>query len=212
VNTAISYYTKGVVLGLLLDARVRKATGGAKSLDDAMRAAYQKYSGAKGYTPDEFRAVVEQVAGTSLKAFWDTAIDGTAELDYAEALEIFGLRFRPGAASTAPYLGVTTRNDAGRTVVTGLRRGTPGYDAGLNVDDEILAIDDVRVRAEQFAARLNLFKPGDKVTLTIGRRDQVRRVDVTLGSEPARQWRLETNPGATPAQTRTRSQWLQQAA
>jgi predicted metalloprotease with PDZ domain len=212
VNTAVSYYTKGVVIGLLLDARIRKATGGAKSLDDAMRAAYQQYSGAKGYTPDEFRAVVEQVAGTSLKSFWDSAIDGTAELDYTEALEIFGLRFRSAGASTTPYIGITTRNDAGRTVVTGVRRGTPGYDAGLNVDDEILAIDDVRLRAEQFQTRVNTYRPGDKVTLTVGRRDQLRRIELTFGAEPARQWRLEANPGATPAQTRMRGQWLQQAA
>ena len=36
-------------------------------------------------------------------------------------------------------------------------------DAGLNVDDEILAIDDVRVRADGLAARLEQYKPGDKV-------------------------------------------------
>jgi predicted metalloprotease with PDZ domain len=39
INTAVSYYTKGSVVGLLLDARVRKATNGAKSLDDVMKAA-----------------------------------------------------------------------------------------------------------------------------------------------------------------------------
>ncbi len=210
-NTAISYYTKGVVIGLLLDARIRKATGGARSLDDAMRAAYQKYSGARGYTPDEFRAVVEQVAGTSLKAFWDTAVDGTAELEYAEALETFGLRFRPASSGSA-YHGMTTRNDAGRLVVTQVRRGTPAYEAGINVDDEILGIDEVRVRAEQFLARTNLYKSGDKVTLLVARRDQIKRIEIAFGAEPPRQWRLEANPGASPAQTENRSKWLQQAA
>ena len=210
-NTAISYYTKGVVIGLLLDARIRKATGGARSLDDAMRAAYQKYSGARGYTPDEFRAVVEQVAGTSLKAFWDTAVDGTAELEYAEALETFGLRFRPASSGSA-YHGMTTRNDAGRLVVTQVRRGTPAYEAGINVDDEILGIDEVRVRAEQFLARTNLYKSGDKVTLLVARRDQIKRIEIAFGAESPRQWRLEANPGASPAQTENRSKWLQQAA
>ena len=208
VNSAISYYTKGVVIGLLLDARIRKATGGTRSLDDAMRAAYQTYSGARGYTPDEFRAVVEQVAGTSLKAFWDTAVEGTSELEYAEALETFGLRFRPASPGSA-YHGMTTRSDAGRLVVTQVRRGTPAYEAGINVDDEILGIDDVRVRAEQFLARTNLYKPGDKVTLLVARRDQIKRIEVVFGAEPPRQWRLEANPGASPAQTQNRSKWLQ---
>src|SRR6187431_58518 len=94
INTSISYYTKGSVVALLLDARVRKATNGARSLDDVMKAAYEKYSGTRGYTADEFRVVVEQVAGVSLKAFWDQAVTGTDELDYKEALETLGLRFR----------------------------------------------------------------------------------------------------------------------
>ena len=100
-NSSVSYYTKGSVLGFLLDARIRKATSGAKSLDDVMRAAYQKFSGAKGYTPDEFRAVAEQVAGMSLASFWDAGVEGTAEVDYTEALDLFGLRFRPVEAPRA---------------------------------------------------------------------------------------------------------------
>ncbi len=54
VNTAISYYTKGAVLGFLLDAKIRKATDGAKSLDDVMRTAYQRFAGTRGYTPGRF--------------------------------------------------------------------------------------------------------------------------------------------------------------
>ena len=45
-NASVSYYTKGAVLAFLLDAKIRRATAGAKSLDDVMRAAFQKYSGA----------------------------------------------------------------------------------------------------------------------------------------------------------------------
>src|SRR5882762_8416542 len=64
-NTSVSYYTKGTVIAFLLDAKIRKATSGAKSLDDVMRVAYQKFAGPKGYTPEQFRAVAEDVAGTS---------------------------------------------------------------------------------------------------------------------------------------------------
>ena len=51
VNTAISYYTKGAVAGFLLDARVRAATGGAKSLDDVMRLALRAKSGSARLYP-----------------------------------------------------------------------------------------------------------------------------------------------------------------
>ncbi len=37
-NTTISYYTKGGVIGFLLDLEIRRASGGSRSLDDVMRA------------------------------------------------------------------------------------------------------------------------------------------------------------------------------
>ncbi len=86
-NVAISYYTKGAVLGFLLDAKIRKATGGAKSLDDAMRLAMQRYGGAKGYTPREFQQTVHEVAGTDFGTWWHDVLDTTKELDYSEALD-----------------------------------------------------------------------------------------------------------------------------
>jgi predicted metalloprotease with PDZ domain len=212
VNTSISYYEKGLVIAFVLDAKIRKATGGSKSLDDVMRAAYQKYAGTRGFTPEDFRAVAEQVAGTSLKSFWDAAVTGTAELDYKEALDVYGLRFRPaGAPSTRAFLGANTRNDAGRLVITQLRRGTPAYEAGLNVDDEILAIDDFRVRADQLAARLEQYKPEDTVTLLVARREQLQRIPVKLGAEPPREWRLEIDGNATEGQARMREKWLKGA-
>jgi predicted metalloprotease with PDZ domain len=205
------------VLGFLLDARIRAATGSAKSLDDVMRAAFQKFSGSRGFTPEEFRASAEQVSGISLASFWDQAVEGTAELDYEEALETFGLRFRP-APPPAPdrparaWLGMTTRNDAGRLVVTQVRRGTPAYAVGLNVDDEILAMNGFRVRADQLAARLDQYKPGDKVALLVARRDQLLTLETEFGAEPPRQWRVEVDPAATETQQQQRDRWLKPQA
>jgi predicted metalloprotease with PDZ domain len=211
LNTSISYYTKGAVAAFLLDAKIRKLTNGARSLDDVMRAAYDKYAGTKGYTADEFRIVAEQVAGTSLKAFWDAAVTGTQELDYSEALDVFGLRFRSVAAPVdrgRAYLGASTRNDGGRLLVTQVRRDTPAAEAGLNVDDEILAIGDYRVRADRLDNRLEQYRPGDRVTLLVARREQLLRLDLTFGAEPARAWRLEVHPSALEGQQSARQKWL----
>jgi predicted metalloprotease with PDZ domain len=48
----------------------------------------------RGYTADEFRAVAEQVAGVSLKAFWDSPVSRHRRARLQEALETLGLRFR----------------------------------------------------------------------------------------------------------------------
>jgi predicted metalloprotease with PDZ domain len=94
-STKLSYYVKGPVVGFLLDARIRRLTGGTKSLDDMMRLAYRRYSGERGFTPEQFRATAEEVAGADLKEWFRKAIASTEELDYREALDWFGLRFAP---------------------------------------------------------------------------------------------------------------------
>lgn len=210
-NTTVNYYPKGAVIAWLLDAKIRKATNGAKSLDDAMRLAYSRYSGAKGYTIDQFYETMGEAAGINLEAWFASVVETTAELDYAEALDWFGLRFRPVDPNIQrAWTGLTTRVDTGRLLITQVRRGTPGYDAGLNVDDEVLAIDDVRVRPDGLPARLEQYNPGDSVSVLVARRDRVMRINLKLGVEPGRAWRLEMAPNATDAQKQRVTDWLGQ--
>lgn len=200
-NMSVNYYPKGAVIAFLLDARIRKATSGARSLDTGMQWAMQRYSSDKGYTPEQFYAVMSEAAGTDLRSWFAKTAESTDELDYTEALDYFGLRFRPiDARNARPYIGGGTRNDNGRLIITSVRRDTPAIDAGLNVDDEILAIDDVRVRADGLAARLDQYKPGDKIAVTVARRDRLMKINLTLGTEPGRAWRLEPLPNPTAEQ------------
>jgi len=86
------------VVGFLLDARIRRLTKERSSLDDVMRLAYRRYSGAHGFTPEQFVATVSEVAGANLTEFLTELTDTTHELDYSEALDWFGLRFaEPGS-------------------------------------------------------------------------------------------------------------------
>ena len=43
-----------------------------------------------------------------------------------------------------------------------------------------------------------LIGPGDTVTVTVARRDQLMRIPVKLAEEPGKAWRLEIRPDATP--------------
>src|SRR5262245_34357831 len=110
-SKTVSYYIKGPVVAFLLDAKIRRETGGAKSLDDVMRLAYERYSGAKGFTAEQFRQTVEEIAGVDLQPWFRKAISSTEELDYSEALDWFGLQFAPRDAKTTPWR-LVTRDDA----------------------------------------------------------------------------------------------------
>jgi predicted metalloprotease with PDZ domain len=199
-NSSVSYYTKGAVLAFLLDARIRRLTNGARSLDDVLRAAYTRYSGARGFTPDQFREVAEQVAGTALNTFWDPYVRGTGELDYSEALATFGLRFGALATTGRAWLGVVTRSEQSRLVVSETNPAGPATAAAFNVDDEILAIDEVPVRAGGLTRRLEQYEPGSRVTVLVARGRQLLRLEVTLANEPVRSnWRLAPDPAAPAA-------------
>jgi predicted metalloprotease with PDZ domain len=207
-NTTIDYYPKGAVIAFLLDAKIREATKGAKTLDDGMALAFQRYGGDKGYTPDEFYETMSEVAGTDLTPFFRSAAERTDELDFTGAFTYYGLRFRPSSPTGVADLGALTKIDAGRLVVSGVRRGTPAIAAGINVDDEILAIDGVRVRADGLTARLAQYRPGDKIQVMVARRDRVMTLGVTLGDTPSTQWQLEVAPNITTEQRARLVNWL----
>ncbi len=225
-NSAVSYYTKGEVVAFLLDARIRRATGGRRSLDDALRLAYRRFSGERGYTTEEFRRVLEEVAGIDLKDWLAQAVESAGELDYQEALDWYGLRFTIGEPEKkegeqkeggdpqelpAAWLGAEVQVQDGRLVVTQVKRGTPAYEAGVNVDDEILAIDEYRVPPDGIEGRLKAYRPGEKATLLVARRERLARLPVTFGEKPKNRWKLEARPDATQEQKARLTAWLADA-
>ena len=92
-DKTVNYYVKGPIVGFLLDARIQRATGGKKGLDDVMRQAYKRYGGERGFTAEEFRLTAQEIAGVDLKEWFRKNISSAEELNYTEALDWFGLQF-----------------------------------------------------------------------------------------------------------------------
>ena len=67
--------------------------------------------------------------------------------------------------------------------------------ADISPGDEIIALDGFRVSKESIGERLIGRSPGERVTLTTFRRDELREVDITLGQRPHN--RVEITPTAT---------------
>ena len=209
-NTSVSYYTKGAVVALLLDMRIRVATGGLKSLDDVMRLAYARFSGERGYTPEDFRETAAEVAGIDLSAWFTLALDSTAELDYTEALDWLGLEFSDPAAEEEErgWVGLLTRATDGRLVVAQVQRDTPAFTAGFNVDDEILAIGDHRVLPDAWSERVARAAPGSTLSVLVSRRGGLRRLSVEVAADPTFRWDLVPLEEPSVAQEQQREAWL----
>jgi predicted metalloprotease with PDZ domain len=98
----VDYYVKGPVVGLVLDAHIRKRTNGRRSMDDVMRLEYRRWSGARGYTAEDFAQTASDAVGFDLKPLLHTLVATTEEVDYTEMLDWFGLRFNPNPPPPAP--------------------------------------------------------------------------------------------------------------
>ena len=215
INSQISYYDKGAILGLLLDLEIRKRTDGAKSLDDVMRYLYAEFfKKNRNYSPADFQKACELAAGATLEDFFSKFVRGTSELNYNAALETVGLRLDTGEITGAAgslervYFGADVIQDADRLLVRRVYAGSPAYEQGLNAGDQILALDNVRVTREFFNARIAEKKPGDLINLTIFRFDELSTLLIKLGGSREGTYRIVPLATQTEAQKRLYRSWL----
>ena len=218
LNSSVSYYTKGAIVGFLLDAEVRRITDGRNSLDDVMRLAYQRYSGDRGYTPEEFKATASDVAGTDLSAWFRKALESTEELEYLEALEFYGLRFKDPSREpdqdeadreAIAWLGFESGSGKDQLLIERVKRATPAFEAGLDAGDEIIALDGFRVDSGSWKDRLKQYEPGDRAEILIARRQKLMTLPVHFATRPGNRWQLEVDDQASDVQRRRLARWLQ---
>ncbi|MDQ2920388.1 MAG: peptidase M61, partial [Acidobacteriota bacterium] len=135
VNSQVSYYDKGAILGLLLDLEIRKQSKGTKSLDDVMHYLYTEfYKKDRNYTPKDFQTTSEMMAGSSLEQFFAKYVRGREELDYNSALAAAGLRLETTGGASKPvekaYLGADVAQEEDRLMVRRVYAGSPAYEQG----------------------------------------------------------------------------------
>lgn len=210
-NTFVSYYSKGEVVGLLMDLEIANATKGTKSLDDVMKAMYLQCKTLKrGYTDAEFKAMVEKIAGISFTNFWAKYVNGTADVEYAKYFAYAGIDMvNENIGKNVPYFGATTSKATGRVMVAGVARGASAWNGGVNVNDEIVAIDDVP--AEALIERMEQItnkKPGDVVKVSLVRDGLKQNLAVTLTANDMVKFKTTVNENATPLQLAVRKKWM----
>ncbi|MFQ3619129.1 MAG: M61 family metallopeptidase [Cyanobacteriota bacterium] len=209
-NNQISYYLKGEMVSLLLDLLIRAKYDNGRSLDDVMRLMWQRFGQDEiGFTPAELEGAIASVAETDLTDFFHRALQTTEELPFDEYLHPFGLCLQPDDVSSAPpSLGITTRAENGKTMIQFIEMGAPAQQAGLDIGDELLALDGLRVSAEQLGDRLQNYRPGDTVQVTVFHQDELRTVPVVLDPPSPNQFNLTPLPHAKDAQKALLRGWL----
>ena len=220
LNTSISYYDKGEVIGMMLDLMVINATQGQKSLDDVMRYLYAEYylRQKRGFTDEEYQDAVAKVAGQRFDDFFRRYVYGTETLPYDTALGYAGLHLATTPAGAPAPLGANLSGTGvslspagtpsnGRYVVTSLVRDGSAWQGGLNVNDEILTLDGSRA-PEDLNKALAGRAPNSVVKLGVVRDGQIRELTFPLLAGTARRYRIEPLPTPSAAQQKVLAKWL----
>lgn len=93
-NSRVSYYTKGSIVAMLLDAEIRSATQNQKSLDDVMRSLWRDHL-QTGYTTADVLKAANAASGKDLTDWFHRSIETTEEPDFTTFLQWYGLEWKP---------------------------------------------------------------------------------------------------------------------
>ena len=228
-NTFISYYTWGEAIALGLDLTLRERSAGKLTLDDFMRAMWERFGKPGGrapgyvdrpYTIGDAKAVLASVSGDRAFAddFFSRYVQGHQVVDYGRLLANAGFVVRPRAAQSG-FVGQLRLQDApmGVRIAGPVPTGSPAYQAGLDRDDVITSIGGAAANAaEQVESVVRAARPGTSLNVTYLHRGigSPRNTAIRTTADP----RLEVVPVEMAGQTLTASQrqfrdaWLRSKA
>jgi predicted metalloprotease with PDZ domain len=216
VRTAISYYNKGEVVGALLDLEIRRRTNGTRSLDDVFRLMWRRfyldapadtyYFAGRGYRGEDFRAAVEEVAGSSFADFFARYVSGTDELEYDAAFASVGIRFERERRVGSSDYGVRFARDDVRLRVESIKPDGLAALSGLRVGDVLLRVED---RVATAAAVRDLFESGSVTPTSVRVMRDGQEVDLTIAEIPSTlRIELEPRTDATADERARRRAWI----
>ncbi|MES2458069.1 MAG: PDZ domain-containing protein [Bacteroidota bacterium] len=211
-NSSVSYYSKGEIIGLLLDLEIANASKGTKSLDDVMKAMYTEYYKKKqrGYTDAEFKKMAEQISGISLTSFWKKYITGTEPIEYQKYFSYAGLQAKDlNEGIKIPYHGLAVKKVEGSILVTAVSRGSAAWTGGLNVNDEIVNVDGVPV--ELSIDKMPVFtakRVGDDLSVMVKRDGLLKNIVIKLKANPNVKLGVTVDPDASAGEKAVLSVWL----
>ena len=208
-NTNISYYDKGAIIGLLLDLEIINNTNGKNSLNDVMKHMYHVYykNKKRGYTDAEFKSGFEKFAKKPLDEFYSNYINGLTPIDFNKYLGYAGYKLTDELeSSNDPTLGINISTNSDKSFVTAVFRDGPGWIDGINVGDEITAIDGKPVI--DIAGFLKSKKVGDTINLAINRDGLPLELKVNLLRNTKLKLKIEPITEPSAHQILVRNKWL----
>lgn len=217
LNTSVSYYLKGSFIGLYLDLVIRFNSEHQKSLDDVMRAAFDRYGRGAGIKEDEFLALLSEIGGIDTEDFKRKYIYGTDELPIKDLFHQFGIdcSIIPDELSVddktkmSAFLGLRLRfDDNARCIVSFVEQDGPAMRAGMSPFDEMVAIDHVRIDGTNAPDLLAGLRVGESVDIVYARKKLMKSCSFTPSELPVQTCKLSLRPEIDAKDRGNLEKWL----
>lgn len=195
-NAVVSYYTKGALVALCLDTRIRQATQGQHSLDDVMRLMWQrKGSEQEGLREDEFPALVYEATGLDLSEEIADWAYGTVDLPLAETLAAYGLDMKAVRDDSAD-LGMNVQFKADGVWIKQVINGGPAHNAGLSAGDQLVLVGERKATEANFKRALGGLQAGEPLTLGGFRAERWLSTVINAAAPATKEWTISQQPEA----------------
>jgi predicted metalloprotease with PDZ domain len=200
-NTTMTYYSRGAVIGAVLDAYLIQRSKGKQSLDGFMQLLYQKYALdlKRGFSETEFEQELANYCGEDMHAFFKQYVNGTAIIPYQQYFEPMGLKVTD-QTSTLTNFGAALEPGEVLKVRT-VRSGSAAEDAGISVGDEILACDGYRIDKSGLENKYNNLQPGVSMELLLSRDGKLFSTKCVMKTYAKPQFSLQIKDANAPLLT-----------
>jgi len=108
-------------------------------------------------------------------------------IDFEKLLAQAGLKMSYGKDDTVKqqaWAGIKTKVVTNGLQITAVEKNSPAWQAGLTIDDVIVAVEGLRMADKELTTRLKNFKPKDRMSVTFFRRDELVTRMISLGEKP----------------------------
>jgi predicted metalloprotease with PDZ domain len=204
---SISYYNKGMLLGVILDLAVREGSQGRASLRDLFQWMNQNYAKEGRFFDDSagVRGAAEAVCQCELQGLFEKYVAGTDEIPWNDFFRYVGLQVMQQKTTLGNPGFTLAFNFGAPATVLKVNPGSDAEHAGLAVGDEVLDINGHNSGLNDVIA---LLRPGDMMKLRIRKHGQERDLQWRMGSQEETEYELQDLPKVTPEQSRRREAWL----
>lgn len=211
-NVSISYYNKGALHSLAIDLKILAYTKGESRLDDVLRRAYEQFYliENRGFEENELLELAEALTGVSLKEIFDAA-HTTDELDYNTYFNLVGYELVDlNEHQTTPSLGIKTGLQDGKVIVKNIDRDSGAWVGGLNVNDELIAINNFRIEENNKIIDYftNKTKIGEMVSILVARDGIIQTIDVPFLASGKKSYVIQRKQDATAEERKLGDIWL----